>query len=189
MKALRNRSGFRTFLTLGVVAFMAGSAFAASNIYDFTLPSIDGKPMPLADFKGKVVLVVNVASRCGYTPQYSALESLYEKYKDQGFVIVGFPANNFGAQEPGTNEEIKTFCSRKYNVMFPLYSKVSVKGDDQTPLYQYLTKQTDPSIAGEIKWNFTKFLVDRNGHVVRFESAVTPDSQEVVSAVEKQLKQ
>ena len=98
--------------------------------------------------------------------------------------------NNFGAQEPGTNEEIKTFCSRKYNVTFPLYSKVSVKGDDQTPLYQYLTKQTDPSIAGEIKWNFTKFLVDRNGHVVqRFESAVTPDSKDVVSAVEKQLKQ
>jgi glutathione peroxidase len=189
MKAVRNGT-LRTFLVLGMVSIMAGSAFAASNIYDFTLPSIDGKPMPLADFKGKVVLVVNVASRCGYTPQYSALESLYEKYKDQGFVIVGFPANNFGAQEPGTNEEIKTFCSRKYNVTFPLYSKVSVKGDDQTPLYQYLTKQTDPSIAGEIKWNFTKFLVDRNGHVVqRFESAVTPDSKDVVSAVEKQLKQ
>jgi glutathione peroxidase len=189
MKAARNGS-FRTFLVLGMVTIMAGSAFAASNIYDFTLPSIDGKPMPLADFKGKVVLVVNVASRCGYTPQYSALEALYEKYKDQGFVIVGFPANNFGAQEPGTNKEIKTFCSRKYNVTFPLYSKVSVKGDDQTPLYQYLTKQTDPSIAGEIKWNFTKFLVDRNGHVVqRFESAVTPDSKDVVSAVEKQLKQ
>jgi glutathione peroxidase len=189
MKAVRNRS-FRTFLVLGMVTIIAGSAFAASNIYDCTLPSIDGKPMPLADFKGKVVLVVNVASRCGYTPQYSALEALYEKYRDQGFVIVGFPANNFGAQEPGTNEEIKTFCSRKYNVTFPMYSKVSVKDDDQTPLYQYLTKQTDPSIAGEIKWNFTKFLVDRNGHVVqRFESAVTPDAKDVVSAVEKQLKQ
>ncbi|MGH9539429.1 MAG: glutathione peroxidase [Terriglobales bacterium] len=169
---------------------MAGSAFAGSNIYDFTLPSIDGTPMPLADFKGKVVLLVNVASRCGYTPQYSALEALYEKYKDQGFVIVGFPANNFGGQEPGSNQEIKTFCSRKYNVTFPLYGKVSVKGDDQTPLYQYLTRQTGPSIAGEIKWNFTKFLVDRDGRVVqRFESAVTPDSREVVSAVEKQLSQ
>jgi glutathione peroxidase len=188
MKAVRNGS-VRTFLVLGMVIIMAGSAIAA-NIYDFTLPSIDGKPMPLAEFKGKVVLVVNVASRCGYTPQYSALESLYEKYKDQGFVIVGFPANNFGAQEPGTNEEIKTFCSRKYNVTFPMYSKVSVKGDDQTPLYQYLTKQTGASIAGDIKWNFTKFLVDRNGNVVqRFESAVTPDSKEVVSAVEKQLSQ
>ena len=186
MKAVRNRS-VRATLVLGLVMIMAGSAVAA-NIYDFTLPSIDGKPMPLAGFKGKVVLVVNVASRCGYTPQYSALESLYEKYKDRGFVIVGFPANNFGAQEPGTNAEIKTFCSRKYNVTFPLYSKVSVKGDDQTPLYRYLTKQTGPSIAGDIKWNFTKFLVDRKGNVVeRFESAVTPDSKEVVSAVEKQL--
>jgi glutathione peroxidase len=189
VKALRNGS-IRTFAVLVMVIIMAGSVFAASNIYDFTLPSIDGKPMPLADFKGKVVLVVNVASRCGYTPQYSALEALYEKYKDQGFVIVGFPANNFGGQEPGSNEEIKTFCSRKYNVTFPLYSKVSVKGDDQTPIYQYLTKQTGPSIAGEIKWNFTKFLVDRNGQVVqRFESAVTPDSKEVVSAVENQLSQ
>jgi glutathione peroxidase len=115
---------------------------------------------------------------------------LYEKYKDQGLVIVGFPANNFAGQEPGTNEEIKIFCSRKYNVTFPLYSKVSVKGDDQTPLYRYLTKQIDPSVAGEIKWNFTKFLVDRNGRVVqRFEPAVTPDSKEVTSAVEKQLGQ
>jgi len=189
MKAVRNGS-IRTFVVLALVIIVAGSVFAASNIYDFTLPSIDGRPMPLADFKGKVVLVVNVASRCGYTPQYSALEALYEKYKDQGFVIVGFPANNFGAQEPGTNQEIKTFCSRKYSVTFPLYSKVSVKGDDQTPLYQYLTKQTDPPIAGEIKWNFTKFLVDRNGHVIqRFESAVRPDSKEVISAVEKQLSQ
>ena len=188
MKAVRNGS-VRTSLVLGLVIIMAGSA-VAGNIYDFTLPSIDGKPMPLAEFKGKVVLVVNVASRCGYTPQYSGLESLYEKYKDQGLVIVGFPANNFSAQEPGTNEEIKAFCSRKYNVTFPMYSKVSVKGDDQTPLYQYLTKQTGPSIAGDIKWNFTKFLVDRNGNVVeRFESAVTPDSKEVVSAIEKQLSQ
>lgn len=188
MKAVRNR-GVRSSLLLGLVMIMAGSALAA-NIYDFTLPSIDGKPMPLAEFKGKVVLVVNVASRCGYTPQYSALEAVYEKYKDQGLVIVGFPANNFGAQEPGSNEEIKTFCSRKYNVTFPMYSKVSVKGEDQTPLYQYLTTKTAPSIAGEIKWNFTKFLVDRNGNVVqRFESAVTPDSKEVVSAIEKQLSQ
>src|ERR1700680_1520333 len=150
MKAVRNGS-IRTFAVLGLVIVMAGSVFAASNVYDFTLPSIEGKPMPLADFEGKVVLVVNVASRCGYTPQYSTLESLYEKYKDQGFVIVGFPANNFGAQEPGTNEEIKTFCSRKYNVTFPMYSKVSVKGDDQTPLYQYLTKQHGASIAGSLK--------------------------------------
>jgi glutathione peroxidase len=180
----------KLFELIGVMILMAGTTFAASNIYDFTLPSIDGTPMPLSQFKGKVVLMVNVASQCGYTPQYTALEAIYEKYKAQGFVIVGFPANNFGAQEPGTNEEIKTFCSRKYSVTFPLYSKVSVKGDDETPLYQYLTKQTAPPISGEIKWNFTKFLVDKNGKVVqRFEPAVTPDSPEVVSAVEKLLKQ
>lgn len=177
-------------LFLGMVLLMAVTSFAASNIYDFTLPDIDGKPMPLSDFKGKVVLMVNVASQCGYTPQYTALEAIYEKYKSQGFVIVGFPANNFGQQEPGTNEEIKTFCSRKYSVTFPMYSKVSVKGDDQTPLYQYLTKDTPAGINGDIKWNFTKFLVDRNGKVVqRFESKVTPDSPEVTSAVEKLLKQ
>src|SRR5215813_10052138 len=146
------------YLLLGLMLMMVGSLFAASSIYNFTLSSIDGKPMPLADFRGKVVLMVNVASQCGYTPQYSALEALYEKYKDQGFVIVGFPANNFGTQEPGTNEEIKSFCSRKYNVTFPLYAKVSVKGNDQTPLYHYLTSETDSSVAGEIKWNFTKFL-------------------------------
>jgi glutathione peroxidase len=189
MKAVR-RSVVRIYFVLGLVILMADASFAASTIYNFSLPSIEGKPMPLSDFKGKVILMVNVASQCGYTPQYTALESLYEKYKDQGFVIVGFPANNFGAQEPGTNEEIKTFCSRKYSVKFPLYSKISVKGADQAPLYQYLTQQKDSSIGGEIKWNFTKFLVDREGHVVqRFEPAVTPDSKEVVDAVEKLLKQ
>ncbi|MFZ1007779.1 MAG: glutathione peroxidase [Candidatus Sulfotelmatobacter sp.] len=169
---------------------MAGSLLAASGIYSFTLNSIDGQPAPLADYKGKVVLLVNVASKCGFTPQYSALEATYEKYKGQGFVILGFPANNFGAQEPGTNEEIKTFCSRKYNVTFPMYAKISVKGEDQAPLYSYLTKDTGPGLTGDIKWNFTKFLVDRNGNVVqRFESAVTPDSPEMVAAIEKQLKQ
>lgn len=136
-----------------------------------------------------MILLVNVASKCGYTPQYSALEAIYEKYKDQGFVILGFPANNFGHQEPGTNPEIKTFCSSKYNVTFPLYAKVSVKGKDQTPLYQYLTKDANPSVAGAIQWNFTKFLVDRDGHVVqRFEPEVTPDSPQVVGAIEKLLK-
>jgi len=180
----------RNYLLLGLVLLMAGTTFAASNIYDFTLPNIDGKPMPLADLKGKVVLMVNVASQCGYTPQYTALEAIYEKYKAQGFVIIGFPANNFGAQEPGTNEEIKTFCTRKYSVTFPMCGKVSVKGDDQTPLYQYLTKDTPAGISGDIKWNFTKFLVNRNGTVVqRFESKVKPDSPEVTSAIEQLLKQ
>src|ERR1700693_6005888 len=173
------------------ILLLGASVMAADkNVYEFTLNSIDGQSAPLSAYDGKVVMLVNVASRCGFTPQYAGLEALYEKYKDKGLVILGFPANNFGAQEPGTNEEIKTFCSAKYNVTFPMYAKVSVKGDDETPLYQYLTKQTGPSIAGDIKWNFTKFLVDRNGNVVqRFESAVTPDSKEVVSAVEKQLSQ
>src|SRR5271166_4903689 len=184
--AMRNGKT-RNYLLLGLVLLMAGTTFAASNIYDFTLPNIDGKPMPLAEFKGKVVLMVNVASQCGYTPQYTALEALYEKYKTQGFVIVGFPANNFGAQEPGTNEEIKTFCKSKYSVTFPMMAKVSVKGDDATPLYQFLTsKAANPATDGEIKWNFTKFLVDRDGNVIaRFEPKVTPEDPALVSAVEK----
>ena len=176
-----------TLVLLGL--FIMATQASAASLYDFTLPSLEGKPMPIADFKGKVILMVNVASRCGYTPQYKALESVYEKYKDKGFVILGFPANNFGAQEPGTNEEIKTFCSRTYNVSFPMYSKVSVKGDDETPVYNYLTKSAKPDIAGDIKWNFTKFLVDRNGNVVhRFEPAVTPDSPEVIAAIEQLLQ-
>ena len=162
------------------------TAVATPKVYSFTLPAIDGTPMPLKNFKGQVLLLVNVASKCGLTLQYTALETLYEKYKDRGFVILGFPANNFGAQEPGTNEEIKKFCSLNYDVKFPLYAKVSVKGDDQTPLYQYLTNETGGQIAGEIQWNFTKFLVDRTGNVVqRFEPRVTPDSAEMMSAIEK----
>jgi glutathione peroxidase len=189
MNAKVKLSPLQIVIVSGVLLIMATSLFAASGLYGFTLNSIDGKPAPLADYKGKVVLLVNVASQCGYTPQYSALESIYEKYKDQGFVILGFPANNFGAQEPGTNEEIKTFCTRKYSVTFPMYAKISVKGADQAPLYAYLTKDTAAGISGEIKWNFTKFLVDRNGNVVqRFEPAVTPDSKDVTGAIEKQLK-
>ena len=161
------------------------SLAAADSIYEFTLNSIDGAPKPLTEFKGKVVLIVNVASRCGYTPQYAGLEKLYEKYMDQGLVIVGVPANNFGAQEPGTNEEIKTFCTRKYNVSFPMLAKVSVKGDDITPLYQYLTSAQ----GGDIKWNFTKFLIGKNGKVAaRFEPAVTPESPDLAAAIERALK-
>ena len=164
-------------------------AFGASSVYDFTLSSIDGAAAPLSAFKGRVVLLVNVASKCGYTPQYAGLEKLYETYKDKGFVIVGVPANNFGAQEPGSNEEIKTFCSRNYNVTFPMMSKVSVKGADTTPLYRYLTdKSANPKTGGDIKWNFTKFLVDKKGNVInRFESAVTPESTDLVKAVEAAL--
>lgn len=177
------------YLLLGLTIIMSGSLFAASSVYDFTLPSIDGKPIPLASFKGKVVLMVNVASQCVYTPQYAALETIYEKYKDRGFIILGFPANNFGEQEPGTNAEIKTFCSTKYNVTFPMFSKISVEGRDQNPLYAYLTKGANPSVAGDIQWNFTKFLVDRSGHVVRrFEPEITPDSPQVIDSIEKLLK-
>lgn len=154
-------------------------------MHEFTLNSIEGKPAPLSAYQGKVVLIVNVASRCGFTPQYAGLEALYEKYKDRGFVILGFPANNFGGQEPGTNEEIKTFCSTKYNVTFPMYSKISVKGEDKAPLYQFLTDTT----GSEIQWNFTKFLVDKDGKVVaRFESKVTPESPDVAAAIEKALR-
>src|SRR3954449_13095665 len=128
-------------------------AFGASSVYDFTLNSIDGSATPLSSYKGKVVLLVNVASKCGYTPQYAGLEKLYETYKGKDFVIVGVPANNFGGQEPGSNEEIKTFCSRNYNVTFPMMSKVSVKGSDATPLYQFLTdKAANPKVSGDIKW-------------------------------------
>jgi len=169
---------------IGALCLMSTALFGASSVYEFTMNSIDNQPMPLAKFQGKVMLIVNVASKCGFTPQYEQLEAVYEKYKEQGFVIAGFPANNFMAQEPGTNEEIKTFCSTKYNVKFPLYSKISVKGEDKAPLYEFLTKT-----GGEIKWNFTKFLVDRNGKVIaRFEPAVKPDSPEVTAAIENALK-
>ena len=172
--------------------FVATALMAADkSVYDFTLNSIDGQPAPLGAYKGKVVLLVNVASRCGFTPQYTALESVYEKFKDRGFVIVGIPANNFGSQEPGTNQEIKTFCQTKYSVTFPMMSKVSVKGEDQTPLYQFLIdKAANPQTGGGIHWNFTKFLIGPDGRVMaRFEPAVTPDSPEVTAAIEKALAQ
>ncbi len=180
-------------LSLILMLCFAATAFAAGakSIYQFNMKAIDGQPVKLKHYKGKVVMVVNVASRCGYTPQYAGLEKLYEQYKDRGFVIVGVPANNFAQQEPGTNEEIKKFCSTKYNVTFPMMSKVSVKGDDKTPLYQYLTSAADdPQFGGEIKWNFTKFLVGRDGKLVaRFEPAITPDSTQVKTAIESALTQ
>jgi len=175
-------------LTVIAGAILAGTMPAASPLYNFKVDSIDNKPVTLSDYQGKVLLMVNVASQCGFTPQYTGLESLYEKYRDKGLVVMGFPANNFGAQEPGSNDEIKTFCSRKYSVKFPLFSKMSVTGSDESPLYQYLTKQANPKTAGDIKWNFTKFLVDKSGNVIaRFEPNVTPDSPEVIAAIEKAL--
>lgn len=180
----------RILLLTSLVA-LAASAFAApaNSIYDFSMKTIDGKPAHLADYKGKVVLLVNVASQCGFTPQYAGLEKLYKTYRDKGLVIVGVPANNFGGQEPGSDAEIKEFCTRKYSVTFPVMSKVSVKGGDKTPLYAWLTDPAaNPKTAGDVKWNFTKFLVDRKGRVVtRFESPVEPDSAEITSAIEKLL--
>lgn len=176
--------------TLSGLLFLSTALSAASVIHEFALKSIDGQEVPLAEFKGKVVLIVNVASRCGFTPQYAGLEALYNKYKDKGFVVLGFPANNFLWQEPGTNEEIKAFCSTKYHVTFPIFAKVSVRGADKTPLYQFLTdKKANPSTGGEIRWNFTKFLADRNGKVIaRFGSGVAPESPELISAIEAALR-
>ncbi len=171
-----------TFL-MGVL-FAAMSALAASSIHEFTMKTIDGQPAPLKQYEGKVVLIVNVASRCGYTPQYAGLEQLYRKYKDRGFVIIGVPANNFGGQEPGSDTEIKEFCKRNYDVTFPMMSKVSVKGSDMTPLYQFLTS----AAGGDVKWNFTKFLVGKDGKVIqRFEPGVKPDAPELIAAIEKAL--
>ena len=176
-------------MLMAILMFGAVAAPGGKSVYDFTMNSIDGEPTSLSKFQGKVVLLVNVASRCGFTPQYSALEKVYEQYKDRGFVIIGIPANNFGGQEPGSNQEIKTFCSAKYNVTFPLMAKVSVKGDDKTPLYQFLTdKSANPAVGGEIQWNFTKFLIAPDGHAVaRFEPDITPDSPQVIAAIEKEL--
>ena len=157
------------------------------GLYSFTMKTIDGKDKPLAEYKGKVLLVVNVASFCGYTPQYKDLEEVYQKYKDKGFVILGFPANNFGQQEPGSDAEIKTFCETNYKVTFDLFSKISVKGDDQHPLYQYITK--DSPFPGDVKWNFQKYLVDKKGIIVAmYPSRVKPTDKDVIQQIESLLK-
>jgi glutathione peroxidase len=159
-------------------------------VLNFKMKGLDGKEVDLSQYQGKVVLIVNVASKCGYTPQYKGLEALYEKYKDQGLVVVGVPANDFGGQEPGSDAEIAQFCSSKYGVTFPMLAKVStVLGKDKVPLYKYLTAQeTDPKFAGEIQWNFTKFLVGRDGAIAgRFEPKVKPESAELTKAVEAEL--
>jgi glutathione peroxidase len=156
---------------------------------EFTVKTIDGKEQNLAEYKGKVVMIVNVASKCGYTPQYEALEKLYKTYADRGFVILGFPANNFRAQEPGSDEQIKTFCTSKYGVTFPMMSKISVEGPDQAPIYKFLTEpQTAGEFAGPIGWNFNKFIVDRNGNLIaRYNSKTTPDDSQVTGEIEKAL--
>lgn len=160
----------------------------AMSVLDFKVKDIDGKDVDLAKYKGKVVLIVNTASKCGYTPQYKGLEATFEKYKEKGFEVLAFPANEFGAQEPGSDSEIKTFCTSQYKVTFPVFSKSVVKGEGITPVFQYLTKDTDAKFQGEIPWNFSKFLVNRKGEVIaRFAPGDKPEGEKVTTAIEKAL--
>lgn len=159
------------------------------SIYDFSPLDIEGNEVSLSDFQGKTLLIVNVASKCGFTPQYEGLETLYEQYKEKDFVILGFPSNDFLWQESGTNEEIKEFCTLNYGVTFPMFSKIKVTGRNKDPLYRFLTeKETNPNFSGRITWNFNKFLIDKNGAVInRFESATKPLSEEVLNAVKRAI--
>ena len=162
-------------------------SLSAGSIYDIALKDIDGKDTSLKPYQGKVMLLVNVASRCGYTPQYKGLEATYEKYKDKGLVVLGFPCNQFGGQEPGTDEQIKQFCTSKYNVTFPMFDKLEVNGANRHPLYVALAGSESP-FPGNIKWNFNKFLIGKDGKIVkRFDSKSTPESAEVTAAIEEAL--
>ena len=179
-------------LALAVPALAADTAVEeaeVTSVLDHTVENIDGEEVALKDYKGDVLLMVNVASKCGLTPQYEQLQAVYEQYKDQDFKVLGFPANNFLSQEPGTNEEIKFFCTEKYDVTFDMFSKISVKGDDKAPLYAYLTEEeTNPEFAGDITWNFEKFLVSRAGEIIaRFSPRTKPDDPKVIEAIEAAL--
>jgi glutathione peroxidase len=178
----------KTLAVLAVLTLLQITLAHAGSLYDIKLKDIDGKDTTLGAYRGKVLLIVNVASKCGYTPQYKSLEATYEKYRDKGFVILGFPCNQFGGQEPGSNEEIKTFCSSKYNVTFPLFDKIEVNGANRHPLYTELAGDTSP-FPGNIKWNFNKFLISKDGKILqRFGSSAKPDSEEVTKAIEEALK-
>jgi glutathione peroxidase len=175
-----------SLLMLGLMLLQVVSA-QAGGLYDVPLKDIDGKSTSLKPFEGKVVLIVNVASKCGYTPQYTGLEALQKKYADRGLVVVGFPCNQFGGQEPGSNEQIKEFCSSKYQVTFPLFDKIEVNGPNRHPLYSLLAGPSSP-FPGDIKWNFNKFLVGREGKILkRFDSSAKPESADLVAAVESAL--
>lgn len=167
-----------------IVALLCALLFVApSSVYEFKLKTIDGKNFNLAKYRGKKLLIVNTASKCGYTPQYAELQKLADEYKDK-VTVIGFPENNFAGQEPGSNAEIKQFCQKNYGVTFPLSEKVSVKGDDIAPLFKYLTEAPNPDFTGDIKWNFEKFLIDENGKLIhRYRSAVKPLSPEIVNAL------
>jgi glutathione peroxidase len=165
------------------ILLLAFFMLPAQSFYDFKINNIDGAPIRLSDFKGKKILVVNTASECGYTPQYAELEKLYQKYKNK-LVVIAFPANNFGGQEPGSNKQIKQFCSKNYGVSFLVAEKVSVKGGDIHPLFQWLTSQPNPDFKGDINWNFEKFLLDENGKLVhRFRSKVKPLDPAITAAI------
>lgn len=181
---------------LGVMAFAAQTAEPvdrapedAAQGLSFTMLRLSGEPENLEDYRGKVVLMVNTASKCGFTPQYAGLQALYEKYKDQGLVVLGFPANNFGGQEPGTSHDIAEFCRENYGVTFPIFAKISVKGEDIHPLYRKLIGAPAP-IGGEVQWNFQKYLLDRDGHVVsKFLSPVEPQDEQITKQIEELLAQ
>lgn len=183
----------KIFLPLCLMAVAVLSAFLLppKNIYDFTMQDIDGNDVKLSNYKGKVLLVVNVASKCGLTPQYKDLQALYEKYKGQGLEILAFPANNFLGQEPGNNAKIKEFCSSTYSVTFPMFSKISVKGKDIHPLYKYLTsKKENGTVDAPVTWNFQKFLLDKNGNVITsFAPKHKVTEADFIQALEKALKQ
>lgn len=184
---------FAVLLIISVAAVCVGAVKSAPKkvapVLNFTIDNIDGKPVNLSTFQGDVIMIVNVASLCRYTPQYAGLQKLYDKYKGRGFTILAFPANDFGEQEPGTNPEIKIFCETRYHVTFPLLSKITVKGPGQHPLYRFLTsKTTDPKFGGDIEWNFTKFLINRRGEIVgRFASSTDPQNTQVTAAIEREL--
>ena len=177
----------KTLTLIAALSILQTMNSLAQPLDTIAVKDIDHKETTLGAYKDKVRLVVNVASKCGYTPQYKSLEAIYEKYKDKGFVVLGFPCNQFGGQEPGTTEEIKLFCSSKYSVTFPLFDKIEVNGANRHPLYVALAGKESP-FPGEIKWNFTKFLIGRDGRIIkRFESKTTPDSPEVIAAIEAAL--
>ncbi len=176
----------RLFVLVGLCLALAGSS-APPSVYDFTLNRIDGTPEALSTYRGKVILLVNVASKCGFTPQYEGLEALYKRYGDDGFVVLGFPSNDFRGQEPGSNEEIAEFCRATWSIRFPMFEKITVRGDGQHPLYAWLTSRPAP-IGGEIEWNFQKFLVDRHGNVVeRLAPGISPETPAVVGTIESLL--
>lgn len=188
MKGIIMSSVLLGFAATSILGLFSKDGSNDPNISEVVVKDINNNDVKLADYKGKVLLIVNVASKCGFTKQYTGLQEMYEKYKDQGFEILGFPCNDFGGQEPGSNEEIAEFCSLNFNVSFPMFDKVKVLGDEKSPLFEILTDNTKTG-KSDIKWNFEKFIIDKNGNVVdRFRSITTPESKKITSLIEEELK-